>query len=307
MVRHHHINPCPPTTCRGAFTLIELLVVVTIIGLLIGILIPTIAGARKAGRAALCTSNLGQVMTAIDLYLKDNRDIYPSGQTTYTDDANNVKQVDLTCWNLFGRKGIGLVGNDTNLESQYRPLNTYLGDPERAQCPLDRGRSDLAVLLSGTDLTGQAAPNLFLAVGTSYAYAYRMPAPFDPTTVGRPDESDIRDGLLWMGGQHTGRRSRIEQPAEKLVVSDSLLDLNLPPYETDNQWHNEVVQADNPNDQEQLKLNAGFADGHVALITRKGDRDYPAGYANKTVPNLPIADVRELMQPGPSGRTVEYY
>ncbi|MCC7409011.1 MAG: type II secretion system protein [Phycisphaeraceae bacterium] len=291
---------------RRAFTLLELLVVITIVALLIGVLIPVIAGARKAGRASVCTSNLGQIMTAMDLYLKDNRDIYPAGQTTYTDDSGAIQQADLTCWNLYGRKGLGLVSNATNLESQYRPLNTYLGDPERAQCPLDRGRSDLNVLLSGADLTGQPNPNLYLAVGTSYAYAYRRPTPLDPTNVGKPDESDIRDGLLWMGGEHTGRHSRIEQPAAKLVISDSLLELSLPPYETENQWHNEVIQADRPEKQEQLQLNAGFADGHVATITRKSDRDFDALFKFKTG-HVPIADVRNLMQPGIAATPVEYY
>ncbi|MEO1007923.1 MAG: prepilin-type N-terminal cleavage/methylation domain-containing protein [Planctomycetota bacterium] len=45
---------------RAAFTLIELLVVVAIIALLLGILLPVLAGAREAGRTTLCLSNLRQ-------------------------------------------------------------------------------------------------------------------------------------------------------------------------------------------------------------------------------------------------------
>lgn len=41
-----------------AFTLIELLVVVALLALLLGILLPQLAGAREAGRQAVCRSNL---------------------------------------------------------------------------------------------------------------------------------------------------------------------------------------------------------------------------------------------------------
>lgn len=45
---------------RRGFTLIELLVVVAIVAVLVGILLPVLAGARDAGRAAVCLSNLRQ-------------------------------------------------------------------------------------------------------------------------------------------------------------------------------------------------------------------------------------------------------
>lgn len=307
MARPLHSTRRSDAVRRGAFTIIELLIVVAIVGVLIAALIPTIAGARRAGRAAVCVSNVGQIMTAMDLYLKENRDIYPSGETTYTDQSGNVKQAELTCWNLFGIKGIGEESNldATNLDQTYRPLNTYLGQPERAQCPLDQGISEskLSNLLGGASLSGTA--NLYTVVGTSYAYAYRPPS--ERANAGEADESDIRDGLLWMGGEHSDRRSKIEQPASKLVVSDSLLSLDLPAYETENQWHNLVDRAPDAASQRQLEVTAGFADGHVAGVTRKGERDFANAYKDKSDPDLPIADVRKLMLPGPSGKTPEYY
>ncbi len=49
---------------RRAFTIIELLVVVAIIGILMGLLLPAIQGAREMARQTLCKQNLGQVALA---------------------------------------------------------------------------------------------------------------------------------------------------------------------------------------------------------------------------------------------------
>lgn len=69
--------PKTEPTKRPAFTLVELLVVVAVIALLVGILIPSLHGARAQARKVVCQSRLKQIGDALWSYSVENRDRVP--------------------------------------------------------------------------------------------------------------------------------------------------------------------------------------------------------------------------------------
>lgn len=64
----------------SAFTLMELLVVIFIIGLLTGILLPTLSAARARANKVACMANLRQVGIGIQAYVDGNKDHYPAAR-----------------------------------------------------------------------------------------------------------------------------------------------------------------------------------------------------------------------------------
>jgi prepilin-type N-terminal cleavage/methylation domain-containing protein len=62
---------------RRAFTLVELLVVISIIGLLIALLLPSLRKARSQSKRTVCAANLRQIGVSLQAYLLDNNDRLP--------------------------------------------------------------------------------------------------------------------------------------------------------------------------------------------------------------------------------------
>ncbi|WP_232767419.1 DUF1559 domain-containing protein [Geminisphaera colitermitum] len=90
----------------SAFTLIELLTVIAIIGILAGIILPTIGKVRETARRAQCVSNLRQIANATLLFADDHRGILPGG---IKDNSNHLglaggqaAWININKWNMLG-------------------------------------------------------------------------------------------------------------------------------------------------------------------------------------------------------------
>lgn len=140
-----------------AFTLVELLVVISIISLLIAILLPSLAAARKSARRAQCMSQMRQVGLGAAIYATDFKDRYPV--TPYSVNSGNSTAGDDMCWNNVVKSGVTTPGPNVTGWYQFRILGHI---PNKAiSCP---------ALGSASGVN-----NILTDMGTKYrmAYGYR--------------------------------------------------------------------------------------------------------------------------------------
>lgn len=116
-------QPCVAGPWRAGFTLLELLIVVAIIAILLSILLPSVHGARRQARAAVCASNLRQLAIANSSYATESAGRFCPG-------AAEIVTANLHRWH--GTR----TDTDEPFDSRYGPLVPYLSPTEGIRaCP----------------------------------------------------------------------------------------------------------------------------------------------------------------------------
>lgn len=227
---------------RGAFTLIEVLLVISIISLLLGILLPSLGGARRAARQAICQSHLSQLAVAHAGYWADFKERVasftwePGKSYSRYPDLNNAPTWTTAAANQAvdilrrraDREDLPPIGNRLpHRHYSHLILNDYMSAvlPEKIMaCPEDRNL--LSWQADPRNLNPQ--PNDWATpFGRLWGYSstYQIiPAAwsFDTSGPGGATVSQYTEdhNLFWVGSRPWGKRrmSEVQFPANKTLV-----------------------------------------------------------------------------------------
>jgi len=253
---------------RGGFTLIELVVVISIISVLMGILLPVLGSVRARARGIISTTNQRDIVNAVNCFAADNDELYPESVAT-------VGKLDVH-WHWY--EPMRLVGKGFLTPGTHRAVSEYLGDYIKdaktmhcANAP-KKYRYLEQLWRAGDEWDNPDTPASMDAASGTYCFWWNYLGCLERGRLFKGPRSSLggrgRSRLLvscylgyagWRTYQAYGRAAYLscERPSRGGLIQES--------------WISSAYWSsfDFPD----VKLNAGYMDGHVETIT--GSRTVP--------------------------------
>ncbi len=198
MTRRTDAPGSPPRRCRlratsSAFTLIEILIVLSIIGVLVGLLLPAISSAREAARRVQCANNLMQLNLALHHYMADHN-VLPPGV------VNNTGPI-ITAPTGYHLSWIVQILPDLDARDLFRKVDFRDGAYSLSNTTLRA--TTMGILHCPDDHSGRISFSTGVATSSYAGCHHDVEAPIDTANHGvlflnsRVSLEDIPDGLSY--------------------------------------------------------------------------------------------------------------
>jgi prepilin-type N-terminal cleavage/methylation domain-containing protein/prepilin-type processing-associated H-X9-DG protein len=272
---------------RRAFTLIELLITIAIMALLIGILVPALAAARKTARSAVCLSSQRQTAIGMHAYAGDHKEIViPSYNMSDTVGANPCDG-----WApILDRDGYVPAAVQTKASVFYCPETIDVEALATGQTGTDpllpKGWMDWPNRRTGTKNFPVLIPEKGFSKIIRVSYWINADNPIGNTTTFKPDTyftSSVGYGPSTDGKYMTFTRvSAFKRPSTLIATADGVY----AGRQRDNKvgTTNSRIGYRHPGSGGGA-ANVAFADGHASIVTA---REFPRGIPTNAA-DLPLA------------------
>jgi len=235
---------------RRGFTLIELLVVIAIIAILIGLLLPTLAGVRESGRDLVCVTNVRSMSQVMNMYSQQKPYWYTPSEHYTKDDLSFM-------WRDEYLKDISIAicPHTENVVEISEKEQTYW-DP-------DQGGFVTDVVTDYSDLQTHASNRFDDSGGHSYEMfsIFGVGKHVDGRVIEDSFFYDEQGDKVWLGGQLMTAVT-VDQPSKAYLLLDADADPNN--GETHNNWPDKPT-----NNHKDRGIVLGFVDGHAEFANKE--------------------------------------